>query len=214
MEKKTLQKLAYVFVILASIIITIRVLTWSNCKKRYEDYTNVTAPLAGPNNLVLTDDEGNLSSIQFPPGMIIAWKPGANADKTRAPAGWAICDGSDSTPDLRGRFILGSNPYNKKNENFTVRETDEKDGKETHTLTVAELPGHTHSYSDVYYSEYQWHDRRGLDVLEGGDDKFGSGDSDHDNSFVGKNKTTGSTGSGTAHNNMPPFYTLIYIIKL
>ena len=211
MEKKSLQKLAYVFVILASIIITFRVLTWPNCKKRYEDYTNVTAPLAGPNNLVLTDDEGNLSSIQFPPGMIIAWKPKVDADKTRAPAGWAICDGSDDTPDLRGRFILGSNPYNKKNDSFTVRETD---GKETHILTVDELPAHSHSYSDVYYSEHSSHDKRGLDILVGGDDNFGSGASDHDNSFVGKNKTTGSTGSDTAHNNMPPFYTLIYIIKL
>jgi hypothetical protein len=214
MEKKTLQKLAYVFVILASIIITIRVLTWSNCKKRYEDYTNVTAPLAGPNNLVLTDDEGNLSSIQFPPGMIIAWKPGVDVDNTRAPAGWAICDGTDNTPDLRGRFILGSNPYYNKNQNFTLRETDEKGGSETHTLTTSEIPAHSHTYSDVYFSEYSGHDRRGLDILDGGDNKLGSGDSDHDNSFVGKNKTTGSSGGGAAHNNMPPFYSVIYIMKL
>lgn len=170
--------------------------------------------MTGPNNLVLTDDDGNLSSIQFPPGMIIAWKPKADADKTRAPARWAICDGTNDTPDLRGRFILGSNPHNKKNTSFTPRETDEKGGSETHTLTISEIPAHDHSYSDVYFSEISDHDRRGLDILDGGNNKFGSGDSDHDNSFLGKIKTTGSSGSGTAHNNMPPFYTIIYIIKL
>lgn len=196
------------------IIITIKVLTWPSCKKKYEDYTNVTAPLAGPNNLVLTEDEGNLSSIQFPPGMIIAWKPPVDSDKTHAPAGWAICDGTDNTPDLRGKFILGSNPYYNKNDDYTVRETDEKGGSEKHTLTVAELPSHSHSYTDVYFSEYSGIDKRGLDILEDGNDKPGSGKNDYDNTYLGKNKTTGSSGSGTAHNNMPPFYTLIYIIKL
>jgi len=214
MEKKTLQKLAYVFVIVASIVVILTVLTWSRCKKRYEDYTNTTGPLSGPNNIVLTDEQGNLSSIQFPPGMIIAWKPGKDADKTHAPAGWAICDGQNDTPDLRGRFILGSNPYNSKNENFTARETDEKDGEEKHTLTTSEIPAHSHSYSDVYFAEYSWIDHPGLDNLEGGNDKVGSNKYDNDNSYLGKNKTTGSSGSGTAHNNMPPFYTLIYIMKL
>jgi microcystin-dependent protein len=210
MEKKTLQKLAYVFVIIASIIITFTVLTCSKYNKKCEDYTNLTPPLSGPNNLVLTDDQGNLSSIQFPSGMIIAWKPKADADKTRAPAGWAICDGTDGTPDLRGKFILGSNPHNKKNTSFTPRETDDQGGSETHTLTISEIPAHSHTIGEATNGILLGDDGRAPRgaMLEWGARGGSSGVSKWANAKVD------SVGSGAAHNNMPPFYTLIYIIKL
>jgi len=38
------------------------------------------------------------------PGMITLWS-GAIAD---VPAGWHLCDGTEETPDLRDRFIVGS----------------------------------------------------------------------------------------------------------
>ncbi len=40
----------------------------------------------------------------FPPGGIIMWS-GLEAD---IPKGWALCDGANGTPDLRGRFVLGA----------------------------------------------------------------------------------------------------------
>ena len=209
MEKKTLQKLAYVFLIIASIVVIFTSLIWPMCNKK-ENYTIAN----GPNNMVLTDEQGNLSSIQFPKGIIIAWKPTAGVPTTEPPSGWAICDGTNSTPDLRGRFLLGSNPNGGKTDSYTVREVGQSGGSETHTLTTSEIPGHEHSYSDVYFSEHTTVDRRGLDILDGGNNKLGTGDSDHDNSFIGKNKTTGSSGGGAAHNNMPPFYSVIYIMKL
>lgn len=47
----------------------------------------------------------------FPPGGIIMWS-GLEAD---IPKGWALCDGANGTPDLRGRFVLcascGSGQY-------------------------------------------------------------------------------------------------------
>lgn len=39
----------------------------------------------------------------FTAGMILGWS-GAIAD---IPTGWALCDGSAGTPDLRGKFIVG-----------------------------------------------------------------------------------------------------------
>ena len=39
-----------------------------------------------------------------PSGGIIAWS-GAVVD---IPSGWVICDGTNSTPDLLGRFIIGA----------------------------------------------------------------------------------------------------------
>ena len=44
------------------------------------------------------------SNIIFTRGMIIAWFGLPN----RIPENWAICDGTNGTPDLRNRFIIGS----------------------------------------------------------------------------------------------------------
>tara|TARA_B100000035_G_scaffold312915_1_gene325408 strand:+ start:82 stop:3099 length:3018 start_codon:yes stop_codon:yes gene_type:complete len=41
-------------------------------------------------------------SSGVPSGTIVMYNSGT------APSGWAVCDGSNGTPDLRGRFILGS----------------------------------------------------------------------------------------------------------
>ena len=58
------------------------------------------------------DSSGNLSNLSFPTGMIMIWYPqddavtSLNGLQKDIPAGWAICDGSNGTPDLRGRFVL------------------------------------------------------------------------------------------------------------
>ena len=39
----------------------------------------------------------------LPAGVIVMWSGSLDA----IPAGWALCDGSDGTPDLSNRFVLG-----------------------------------------------------------------------------------------------------------
>ena len=39
-----------------------------------------------------------------PHGAILLWSGAANA----LPVGWALCDGANGTPDLRGRFVVGA----------------------------------------------------------------------------------------------------------
>lgn len=39
-----------------------------------------------------------------PQGTILLWSGAVSA----IPAGWHLCDGSDGTPDLRGRFVVGA----------------------------------------------------------------------------------------------------------
>lgn len=39
-----------------------------------------------------------------PTGSILMWSGASNA----LPAGWIMCDGSNNTPDLRGRFVIGA----------------------------------------------------------------------------------------------------------
>jgi hypothetical protein len=49
------------------------------------------------------------STSAIPTGTIIAWSP-AGAGTSTIPTGWLLCDGSSGTPNLIGRFVIGSQP--------------------------------------------------------------------------------------------------------
>lgn len=44
-----------------------------------------------------------VSAASLPAGVIVMWSGSLDA----IPAGWALCDGRNGTPDLRNRFVLG-----------------------------------------------------------------------------------------------------------
>lgn len=67
-----------------------------------------------------------------PSGVIAMWS-GLLAD---IPIGWKLCDGSNSTPDLRDKFIIGSG---------TTYNQGQTGGASSTTLTVNNLPSHTHA---------------------------------------------------------------------
>jgi microcystin-dependent protein len=58
----------------------------------------------------VTVDDRTLATTEFvhnilPKGTIIMW---SGATKTSIPTGWAVCDGLNGTPDLRGKFIVAA----------------------------------------------------------------------------------------------------------
>jgi microcystin-dependent protein len=70
----------------------------------------------------------------IPAGIITMW----SGSVASIPSGWTLCNGSNGTPDLRGRFIIGAGgSYNPGNTG----------GSESVTLTTANLAAHTHSVS-------------------------------------------------------------------
>lgn len=100
---------------------------------------------------ILTDSIGNLqvttnkladrsvtaqkldASINFfPSGGIVMW----NGTTTNIPSGWALCDGSNGTPDLRDRFIVGAG------RNYSVNSIG---GADSVSLTESQMPSHSHS---------------------------------------------------------------------
>jgi microcystin-dependent protein len=88
-----------------------------------------------------------------------------------------------NVPDFRGRILISSGT----GFGLSARTEGQKNGQETHTLTIPEIPAHTHSLpkypSPAYY--------------------FWPG-SDGDNGIVAYENLS-STGGGGAHNNMQPY---------
>ena len=129
----------------------------------------------------------NLTVDGFVSGMIILWSGAADA----IPTGFALCDGNNSTPNLSGRFVVG---YDASNSDYDV---DDTGGSESVTLTVNQIPAHTHNINLAVRAFYQ--EPRNFGV---GTD--GSANNSED---------TGSTGGGQSHENRPPYYALCYIMK-
>jgi microcystin-dependent protein len=147
--------------------------------------------VSSASSMVLTDSDGNLSSIPFPKGIVVIWS-GNLAD---IPKGWALCDGTQGTPDLRGRFVLGVNPSDNKND-LTARPMKTTGGAETHTLTVEEMPSHVHKI---------------LQETNNSCNCGGGGCACGGFGYVADSK---EAGSNNPHNNMPPYFALAYIMKL
>lgn len=89
-------------------------------------------------NIVVRPDgssvEESLSNNNLPSGIIAMWSGSSDA----IPSGWLLCDGSNGTPDLRNRFIVGAGS------NYSVGNTG---GSDSVTLTTAQMPSHAHGHS-------------------------------------------------------------------
>jgi len=129
----------------------------------------------------------------FVTGMIIMW----NSTVASIPSGFVLCDGNNSTPDLRDKFIVGVKQDDsgtaKTNVTGSLTQTG---GSATHTLTEAEMPSHVHH----------------VQITTDSSGPFGSVFAAGNNSSQGFVATT-SKGSGNAHNNLPPYFALCFIMK-
>ena len=129
----------------------------------------------------------------FVTGMIIMW----NSTVASIPSGFVLCDGNNSTPDLRDKFIVGAKQDDsgtaKTNVSGSLTQTG---GSATHTLTEAEMPSHIHH----------------MNITTDSSGPFGSVFAAGNNSSQGFVATT-SKGSGNAHNNLPPYFALCFIMK-
>ena len=130
-----------------------------------------------------------IAATEFKTGMILLW----SGTTATIPSGWALCNGQNGTPNLTDRFVVGAGNA------YSVGATG---GSETVTLTSAQIPSHSHTYSKSSGNKDS--------VNEGS----GWGSSTVVASVSASNAATSSTGSGGAHENRPPYYALAYIMKL
>ena len=148
--------------------------------------------------------QGGLSTYAIPSGGIIIWSGAANA----IPSGWVLCNGSNSTPDLRDRFIVGAGS------GYSVGNVG---GSATVTLTESQMPSHFH-YS--FRSGNHGQLRNGTNMSANNYPGSGTGAANlyegyniNSSGSVANIGKTSNTGSGSSHENRPPYYALCYIMK-
>ena len=130
----------------------------------------------------------------IPVGGIIMWSGAAN----KVPDGWKLCDGSEGTPNLKGKFIVGYDPSD--SDYNTVGKTG---GERAVTLTTAQMPSHSHK-TTIRVS--------GLSARSNSDNDFFAP------SWKSQNTTdtveSNSVGDGHAHENRPPYYVMCFIKRV
>jgi hypothetical protein len=169
---------------------------------------------AGTSGQVLTTQGNGLTAIwkdAFVTGMIMMW----SGTIATIPSGWYLCNGSNGTPDLRNRFVIGAYADSSGTAYTTVTGSNTQTGgskdaivvSHTHSTTVTD-PGHNHTANTVAV-------RGGPDVQV-----VANYPSDYYNQNVGiNNNTTGitveisTTGSSGTNANLPPYFALAFIMK-
>jgi hypothetical protein len=137
----------------------------------------------------------------IPTGMISLWYGSIGS----VPLGWYLCDGTNGTPDLRDKFVVGAGST------YSVAATggaaDAIVVSHNHTATsVVTDPGHNHTYS--------------VPAGAGGAGNIASGGSSLGNPST-STATTGITvattnvaaGVSGTNANLPPYYALAYVMK-
>jgi len=149
-------------------------------------------------------------SAAFTSGMIMMW----SGTIATIPTGWVLCNGSNSTPDLRNKFVIGAHSDSAGVAYSTVTGSNTTSGgtkdainvSHTHTATVTD-PEHIHTFPNQSTVS--------LTAGGGGDTRvLGTQSTYNTNSaatgITVSNSTEGSSGT---NQNLPPYYALAFIMK-
>jgi hypothetical protein len=154
----------------------------------------------------------------FPSGGIIIWSGSAAA----IPTGWVLCNGSNSTPDLRDRFVVGAgSTYSVGGTGGSANAivvshdhggTTGNNGSHQH-FTASDVVGGTSFVTSTTYNAkqgavggYAYSDYALTQTSTAPTLGLTSSVSDH-------NHTISSAGSSGTNANLPPYYALCYIMK-
>lgn len=164
---------------------------------QYTDHYNLTKP-SGSENALISDINANMDilddaiydasqhgfipadiiNLVYPVGSIITLANNADPNNIYQGTTWQ---------KIEGKFLLGSSS------DYALGSTG---GEAEHTLTINEMPSHSHSTtSENYGLQFR------ANITAGPNIGLFSGSDGHN---------TGNTGGGQAHNNMPPYEVVNY----
>lgn len=152
---------------------------------------------------ILQNPSGSAPSL--PSGCIILWSGSSGS----IPSGYYLCNGSNGTPDLRNRFIVGAGDAYSVNQ--TGGSADAIVVSHTHTASSTSSvtdPGHQHSIPNIAVGD----PGTGVDDATVSGSKVDTGSATTGIS-VSTTTTINSSGTSGTNANLPPYYALCYIMK-
>ena len=158
-------------------------------------------------------------------GMIILWSGSVN----NIPSGWILCNGSNGTPDLRNRFVVGAGSTyavdatggsaNAVVVSHNHTGSTNTTGNHKHTGSASSAGNHRHSQTPTGSSIYGGGAQSGAGANSGNSYTSEAGAHTHGLSLnnAGNHShsfTTANKGESGTNKNLPPYYALAYIMKL
>ena len=152
----------------------------------------------------------------IPSGLISMW----SGTIASIPSGWVLCNGSNSTPDLRNKFIIGAHSDSTGIAYSTITGSNTQSGGSKDAITVS----HTHTATSVVTDPGHNHTLNKYHSGSGGDFPYLNGFNQatpvSTSDPTGTNTTgitvattNASTGSSGTNANLPPYYALAFIMK-
>jgi microcystin-dependent protein len=114
-------------------------------------------------------------------------------------------------PKMNGRMPVGAGASSGLTTRAVGSGTTGSGGEEAHTLSTSEMPTHSHPPTDANNFLSMLGSTGGGSLFQGA--LYSGGDS-YRMASGGLFGATASTGSGTSHNNMPPFVTTNFLIRI
>lgn len=185
------------------------------------------APTAAPGTnttqIATTAFVAATTTTALPAGVIVMW----SGSIASVPTGWYLCNGSNGTPDLRDRFVVGAGST------YAVAATggsaDAVVVSHTHTATStftgSALANHTHTLTDPGHFHSESGAVGGVGIGQGTSAALGTTNTGTKTTGItlasasagtpaGSVATTNaSTGVSGTNANLPPYYALAYIMK-
>ena len=141
------------------------------------------------------------NSNPFPVGSIVSWSPAAAGTST-IPSGWTICDGSNSSPNLIGLFVIGTKPTGSPASaalgGFGAYTANTQHGSNTHSHT-----------GDIQVVTVSGNGSSSTSTCASSPGAFTASTVNHTHTAASNLTRTVTTGSGE-----PSDYALVYIMKM
>lgn len=160
-------------------------------------------------------DNTQIASTAFvhaviPAGIIAMW----SGTIATIPLGWALCDGTNDTPDLTDKFVIGASVDSSGAKTEVTGSATQTGGSKdaivvshTHTASVTDA-GHTHGLTIDLKTE-----TGGGYPSGGASGSDGTWISSTNSATTGISITNSTEGSSGTNANLPPYYALAFIMK-
>ena len=162
------------------------------------------------NTLSATNLAGNgvgITGIEaFVTGMIILWY----GNTGNIPTGFVLCDGNNSTPDLRDRFVVGAGSAYSPSDTGGSKDAVVVSHNHSASSSVTD-PGHFHTTNN-YVARSNYAEPRNFGVGTDGN-LNNTGDTNSKTTGISVSTSVSSQGVSGTDKNLPPYYALCYIMK-